>query len=112
MSMQSVPKRGRGVGGQLRAILKSLAEGLCPKIRMPGCKAVDKVSCHVVRRITDCTKVKAPYPSFSECSRSALRKPRGIECNCLAIPSACDLIREAQKNEGNPRKGNCGGSRG
>ncbi|XP_017004760.2 uncharacterized protein [Drosophila takahashii] len=89
-----------------------VAEGLCPKIRLPGCKAVGKVSCHVVRRITDCTKVKAPYPSFSECSRSAIRPPRAIECNCLAIPSACDLIREAQKHEGNPRKGNCGGSRG
>ncbi|XP_052843570.1 LOW QUALITY PROTEIN: uncharacterized protein LOC128256902 [Drosophila gunungcola] len=89
-----------------------VAEGLCPRITMPGCKAVDSVSCHVVRRKTDCIKVKAPYPSFSECSRPPVRKARGIECRCLEVPSACDLVRETIRTEGNPRKGNCGGSRG
>ncbi|XP_017044492.1 uncharacterized protein LOC108090373 [Drosophila ficusphila] len=89
-----------------------VASGPCPKITLPGCKAVKDTSCYIVRRKTDCTKVKAPYPSFSECSHAAIRKPRGIECNCLAVPSACDLLRETMKNEGNPRKGNCGGSRG
>ncbi|XP_043640547.1 uncharacterized protein LOC122611485 [Drosophila teissieri] len=87
-------------------------EGLCPRIKMPGCKAVDNVSCHVVRRKTDCVKVKAPYPSFSECTHPPLRKPRAIECNCLDVPSSCDLIRELKRLEGNPRKPNCGSSRG
>ncbi|EDV59531.1 uncharacterized protein LOC6543140 [Drosophila erecta] len=87
-------------------------EGDCPRIKMPGCRPVDNVSCHVVRRKTDCVKVKAPYPSFSECAHPPLRKPRAIECNCLDVPSSCDLIRELNRLEGSPRKPNCGGSRG
>ncbi|XP_017079570.1 uncharacterized protein LOC108113492 [Drosophila eugracilis] len=86
-------------------------DGLCPKIKMPGCRPVDKVSCHIVRRKTQCVKVKAPYPSFSECAHGPLRRPRAIECHCLDIPSSCELIRELAKREGNPGTGNCGGSR-
>ncbi|XP_017016969.1 uncharacterized protein [Drosophila kikkawai] len=87
-------------------------DGPCPKITMPGCKAVDNTSCFIVRRKTDCVKVKAPYPAFSECSRDAIRPPRRIECNCLDVPSQCDLFAELKRLASNPGKKQCGGSRG
>lgn len=89
----------------------TIVDGPCPKIRLPGCKPVrSSVFCHVTRRITPCTKVNAPYPAFSECDRPRMRPHRRIECNCLTIPSQCELIRELKSRGGSPRKGNCGGS--
>ncbi|SPP73709.1 uncharacterized protein LOC117578791 [Drosophila guanche] len=71
-------------------------EGACPKMASPGCKPVrDPTRCEIVRRKTDCVKVKAPYPAYSECRRSKPRRRRRVECNCLEIPPIC-LVYEAQ----------------
>ncbi|XP_020800581.1 uncharacterized protein LOC110177937 [Drosophila serrata] len=90
----------------------NVPDGPCPKIKMPGCRPVGTTSCYIVRRKTDCTKVKTPYPAFSECSRGRIRPPKRIECNCLAIPSLCEILAEQQRQEGNPGNKQCGGSRG
>ncbi|EDW74712.2 uncharacterized protein Dwil_GK15752 [Drosophila willistoni] len=85
-------------------------EGRCPKITLPGCRpARNPARCVVVRKHADCVKVKAPYPSFSECRRPKPRPLRKVECQCLSIPSVCDVMAYRRGLEsGGGRRSNCG----
>lgn len=70
----------------------------CPRIRMPRCRPVrESVRCDTVRMPSDCQKVKAPYPSFSECTRPKLPKKRRTECECLEKIAYCNLLRIINK---------------
>ncbi|XP_017079512.1 uncharacterized protein LOC108113446 [Drosophila eugracilis] len=70
----------------------------CPRWELPCCKP-SRVppSCHRVRRLSDCKKRKAPYPSFSECKREELTKAPPIECLCLQTPMACEMWAELRR---------------
>ncbi|XP_017044486.1 uncharacterized protein LOC108090367 [Drosophila ficusphila] len=70
----------------------------CPRWTLPCCKP-SRVppSCHRVRRLTDCKKKPAPYPSFSECQRDELTKAPPIECLCLQTPMACEMWAELRR---------------
>ncbi|XP_022231292.1 uncharacterized protein LOC111080140 [Drosophila obscura] len=75
-------------------------EGACPKIASPGCKPVrDPVRCHIVRIKTDCVKVKAPYPAYSECRRPKPPRRHRVECNCRDIPPMCVVYEARAKLE-------------
>ncbi|XP_023163106.2 uncharacterized protein LOC111594157 [Drosophila hydei] len=67
----------------------------CEKIRLPRCKAVrDPPKCDIGRTPSDCRKIKAPYPSFSECSRAKVRSKRRTECSCVKFPiPICEVHR-------------------
>ncbi|XP_017837223.1 uncharacterized protein LOC108596210 [Drosophila busckii] len=83
----------------------------CPKIRMPGCKAVrSNVKCFIQREPTDCTKVKAPYPAFSECRKPRPRKKARVECDCLEAVSVCEVMEEMERRRrsGRLNKKPCG----
>lgn len=64
----------------------------CPYIKMARCRSGRKPpSCLTQRKPSKCLKRKAPYPSFSECKHSPCVPKRPIECNCLAVPSICEV---------------------
>lgn len=78
----------------------------CPTVRVPGCRPGRlPPKCETVRIITNCTKIKVPYPAFSECSRAKLRKPKRTECTCLETIPGCILLQNKIKREKAGRRG-------
>ncbi|XP_070134908.1 uncharacterized protein [Drosophila bipectinata] len=70
----------------------------CPRWVLPCCKPVrNPPSCKLNRTISKCKKIKAPYPSFSECKKEALNESPPVECQCLRIPMACEMWAELRR---------------
>uniref|UniRef100_A0A1A9VV48 Uncharacterized protein n=1 Tax=Glossina austeni TaxID=7395 RepID=A0A1A9VV48_GLOAU len=68
------------------------ARSACPSFTLPGCREPRKPpKCAVFRSPAKCKKKKAPYPSFSECSRKRPPPLHPIECHCLAIVPMCEV---------------------
>ncbi|EDW00804.1 uncharacterized protein LOC6560250 [Drosophila grimshawi] len=66
----------------------------CPRLKMPHCRPVaSKIKCHLIRAPSDCVKIKAPYPAFSECVRPKPRRKKRTECQCWDEIPMCDLLR-------------------
>ncbi|KAI8035714.1 uncharacterized protein LOC128256895 [Drosophila gunungcola] len=77
---------------------KPEAESTCPHWTLPCCKPGRiPPSCHRVRRLSDCKKRPAPYPSFSECKKDELAKAPPTECLCLQVPMACEMWAELRR---------------
>lgn len=77
-----------------------LTDTTCRKIKLPGCRPVrDPPKCENVRAPAFCQKIKTPYPSFSECSRPKLKKPKRTECTCWDEIPVCILLQALQKRE-------------
>uniref|UniRef100_A0A1A9W8W9 Uncharacterized protein n=1 Tax=Glossina brevipalpis TaxID=37001 RepID=A0A1A9W8W9_9MUSC len=69
------------------------ARSQCPSFKLPNCREARKPpKCAITRRPLKCKKKKAPYPSFSECSRKRPPPLHPIECHCLAIVPMCELV--------------------
>lgn len=78
----------------------------CPKINLPGCRpGRNPPKCDTVRTVTNCTKIKVPYPAFSECSRAKLRLPKRTECTCLDEIMGCILLQQKIKREKAGKRG-------
>ncbi|XP_020800521.1 uncharacterized protein LOC110177891 [Drosophila serrata] len=74
------------------------AAGSCPRWTLPCCKPGRfPPSCALTRRVTKCTKRRAPYPSFSECKKEELTVAPPTECRCLATPMACEVWAEIRR---------------
>lgn len=70
---------------------KGASKTKCVYVVNPCCKVGRRpATCEVARYKTDCTKRKAPYPSFSECDKEPLNEAPNIECKCLDLPALCD----------------------
>lgn len=67
----------------------------CPKLFQPCCKKLARCDphCRKLKFPTNCTKLRAPYPSYSEQVRPR-RVLRGVECRCLDPVPACVYLRE------------------
>ncbi|XP_017044489.1 uncharacterized protein LOC108090371 [Drosophila ficusphila] len=78
--------------------------GKCPKKSSPCCKPPRcNPHCRRSRKLSQCTKLRAPYPSFSE-KRPWVRPLRKRECNCLEKLPQCIIIREEKKRDRDIRK--------
>ncbi|KAL9915430.1 uncharacterized protein LOC119636600 [Glossina fuscipes] len=74
------------------------ARSSCPSFTLPNCRESRKPpKCAVFRSPMKCKKKKAPYPSFSECSRTRPPPLHPIECHCLAIVPMCEVWAYYQK---------------
>lgn len=68
----------------------------CPRIAIPFCRSGrDPPFCDIVRRKSDCEKIKCPFPSYSECDRElpACIPQRPPECRCNRPESVCIALR-------------------
>lgn len=84
-----------------------VADYYCPKTTAPHCRpAREPPKCAIVRHPTYCFKIKAPYPSFSECVRAPLKGPkRKTECHCWEEIPYYILLQYIKKRERLGKKG-------
>ncbi|XP_016957437.1 uncharacterized protein LOC108029583 [Drosophila biarmipes] len=72
-------------------------ESKCSKLFWPCCKpARCDPRCRKPNTFSICTKLRAPYPSFSE-MRGWTRPRRKIECQCLNPVPQCIAVREKMR---------------
>ncbi|XP_016970206.1 uncharacterized protein LOC108038021 [Drosophila rhopaloa] len=73
--------------------------GQCSRLYWPCCKpARCDPHCRYRRGPTKCTKLRAPFPSYSEVGRWA-RPRRRIECHCLDTVPQCVALQERMKRD-------------
>ncbi|EDV35681.1 uncharacterized protein Dana_GF19809 [Drosophila ananassae] len=72
----------------------------CTKMFWPCCKPARCEShCRGMKRPTGCTKLRAPYPSFSELRKKWARPRRPTECLCPDPIPLCVALRAAKRIE-------------
>ncbi|XP_060656060.1 uncharacterized protein LOC132791236 [Drosophila nasuta] len=63
-----------------------------------------KLKCHIVKIPKNCTKEKAPFPSFSECDAECIPQYCPTECACKLKPNLCDMWKLFHHNAGMLKK--------
>lgn len=90
-----------------KVVIECQDDYYCPKTTAPHCRpAREPPKCEIVRNPAYCFKIKAPYPSFSECERAPLKGPkRKTECHCWDEIPLCILLQYIKKRDRHGKTG-------